>query len=58
MKLVFSFFFLVSLGGVTLSPLGTSAINWPIVTEDQCGAVGEIRLGRGNISNRRKPAPV
>jgi hypothetical protein len=24
-------FFLVSLGGVRLSPLGTSATNWPIV---------------------------
>jgi hypothetical protein len=25
------FFFLVSLGGVRLGPLGTSATNWPIV---------------------------
>jgi hypothetical protein len=28
---VFFFFFLVSWGGVRLSPLGTSAANWPIV---------------------------
>jgi hypothetical protein len=28
---LFKFFFLVSWGGVRLSPLGTSATNWPIV---------------------------
>jgi hypothetical protein len=29
--LVLGFFFLVCWGGVRLSPLGTSATNWPIV---------------------------
>jgi hypothetical protein len=26
--------------------------------DDECGAVGEMRLGRGNRSTRKKPAPV
>jgi hypothetical protein len=47
---------------VRLSPLGTSAINWPIVPapddNDECGAVGGMRIGRGNRSTRKKPAPV
>jgi hypothetical protein len=55
-------FFLVSWGGVRLSPLGTSATNWPIVPapmmDDECGAVGGMRIGRGNRSTQRKPASV
>jgi hypothetical protein len=62
-------FFLVSWDAVRLSPLGTSATNWPIVPapdddddddddDDECGAVGEMRIGRGNRSTRRKPAAV
>jgi hypothetical protein len=54
--------FLVSWGGVRLSPLGTSATNWPIVPapmiDDECGAVGGMRIGRGNRNIRRTPAPV
>jgi hypothetical protein len=59
-----SFFFLVSWGGVRLSLLGTSATNWPIVpapdvdNDDECGAVGGMRIDRGNRSTRRKPTPV
>jgi hypothetical protein len=45
---------------VRLSPLGTSAANWPIVSarmiDDEYGAVGGMRIGRGNRSTRRKPA--
>jgi hypothetical protein len=46
-----------------LSPLGTSATNWPILPapdddDDECGAVGGMRIGRGNRSIRRKPALV
>jgi hypothetical protein len=26
--------------------------------DDECGAVGEMRFGRGNLSTRRKPTPV
>jgi hypothetical protein len=39
-----------------------SATNWPIVPgqddDDGCGAVGGMRIGRGNRSTRRRPAPV
>jgi hypothetical protein len=47
-------------GGVRLSPLGTSATNWLTVPaqmiDDECGAVGGMRIGKGNRSTRRKPA--
>jgi hypothetical protein len=54
---------LVSLGGVRLSPLGTSAtvglLYQPrMIDVDDYGAVGGMRIGRGNRSTRRKPAPV
>jgi hypothetical protein len=61
-------FFLVSWGGVRLSPFGTLATNWPISPamdddddyddDDECGAVGGMLIGRENRSTRRKPAPV
>jgi hypothetical protein len=57
-------FFLVSLGGVRLSPLGTSATVGPLYQprmiddDDDYGAVGGMRNGRGNRNTRRKPAPV
>jgi hypothetical protein len=46
-----------------VSPLGTSATNWPIVPapddeDNKCGAVGGMIIGRGNRSTRRKPARV
>jgi hypothetical protein len=45
-----------------LSSLGTSATNWPIVPalddNEECGAIGEMRIGRGIWSTRRKPAPM
>jgi hypothetical protein len=56
--------FLVSWGGLRLSPLDTSATNWPMVPapdgddDDECGAIGGIRIGRGTQSTRRKPALV
>jgi hypothetical protein len=47
---------------VRLSPLGTSAIDWPIVpapdVDDECGAVGGMRISKGKRSTRTKPAPV
>jgi hypothetical protein len=55
-------FFLVYLGGVRLSPLGTSAtvglLHQPRMIDDDYGAVGGMRIGKGNRSTRRKPAPV
>jgi hypothetical protein len=29
-----------------------------MIDDDECGAVGGMRIGRGNRSTRRKPAPV
>jgi hypothetical protein len=56
------FLFLVSLGGVRLSPLGTSAtvglLYQPRMIDDNYGAVGKMRIGRGNRSTGGKPAPV
>jgi hypothetical protein len=54
-------FVFVSLGGVRLivSPLGTSAtVGYCTMIDDDYGAVGGMRIGRGNRSTRRKPAPV
>jgi hypothetical protein len=43
---------------VRLSPLVTSAINWPTVpAADETRAVGGFIIGRGNRGIRRKPAP-
>jgi hypothetical protein len=60
---VWPLFFLVSLVGVRLSPLGTSATvgllyQSRMIDYDDYGAVGGIRIGRGNRSTRTKPAPV
>jgi hypothetical protein len=57
------YFFLNSLGGVRLNPLGTSAtvclLYQPrMIDVDDYGAVGGMRIGRGNRRTRRKPAPV
>jgi hypothetical protein len=61
-KSIWRLFFLVSLRGVRLSPLGTLAtvglLYQPWMIDDDYGALGEMRIGRGNRSTRRKPAPV
>jgi hypothetical protein len=47
--------------GVRLSPLGTAATVWPTVPapdDDDCGAIGGMTIGTGNLSTRGKPAPV
>jgi hypothetical protein len=58
-ELVGSFF---SLGGVRLSPLGTLGtvvlLYQPRIINDDYGAVGGMRIGRGNRITRRRPAPV
>jgi hypothetical protein len=44
-----------------LGPLGTSAAEWPIVpAPGDCddGEFGGMKIGRGNRSTRRKPAPA
>jgi hypothetical protein len=55
-------FFLIGIvgGGVQLGPLGTAATNRPTVPapgDYDDGEIGGI-IGRGNLSTRRKPAPV
>jgi hypothetical protein len=30
----------------------------PRMIDDECGAVGEMIIGRGNLSTRRKPTPA
>jgi hypothetical protein len=54
-------FFIIS--GVGLSPLGTAATSGllykpQMVDEGDCGAIGGMKIGRGNRSTRRKPAPA
>jgi hypothetical protein len=47
-------------GGVQLGPLVTAATNRPIVPAPGDYDEGEIggKIGRGNRTTRRKPAPV
>jgi hypothetical protein len=51
------------ISGVGLSPLGTAATSGllykpQVIDEGDCGAIGGIKIGRGNWSTRRKPAPA
>jgi hypothetical protein len=55
--------FVVFLVGVGLSPLGTAATSGllyksQMIDEGDCGAIGGMKIGRGNQSTRRKPAPA
>jgi hypothetical protein len=48
-------------GGVQLGPLGTAATNKlsvPAPDDYDAGEIGGMRIGMGNRSTRRKPAPV
>jgi hypothetical protein len=48
-------------GGVPLGPLGVSATDWPIVAalrDYDDGEFGGMKIGKGNRSTRRKPAPA
>jgi hypothetical protein len=54
-----SFYFLLD----GTESLGTCGHFWPIVQtpiidEDDCGVIGGMKIGRGNRSSRRKPAPA
>jgi hypothetical protein len=56
-----SFFNIISLSGVRLSPFGTAATTGllyqpQIIDDADCGAIDEIKIGAGNRSTRRKPA--
>jgi hypothetical protein len=44
-----------------MGPLGTSATEWPIVPapdDYDDGEFGGMKIGKGNRSTRRKPAPA
>jgi hypothetical protein len=54
---------IIILSGVRLSPLGTAAttglLYQPRMIDDgDCGAIGGMKIGRGNRSIRRKPVQV
>jgi hypothetical protein len=49
--------------GVGLSPLGTAATSGllyklQMINEGDCGAIGGMKIGKGNRSTRRKPTPA
>jgi hypothetical protein len=47
-------------GGVQLGPLGTEATDWPTVLApgDYDVEFGGMKIGKGNLSTRIKPAPA
>jgi hypothetical protein len=54
---------LLLLVGWDLSPLGTAATTGllyqpQMIDDGECGAIGRMKIGRGNRSTRRKPAPA
>jgi hypothetical protein len=47
--------------GWDLSPLGTAATNGllyqsQMIDDGDCGAIGRMKIGKGNLSTQRKPA--
>jgi hypothetical protein len=62
-KLHSIYFIIIIISGVGLSPLGTAAPSGllykpQMIDEGDCGATGGMKIGRGNRSTRRKPAPA
>jgi hypothetical protein len=63
MGLQYFFNIIIIISGVGLSSLGTVAISGQLykpqmIDEGDCGAIGGMKIGRGNQSTWRKPAPV
>jgi hypothetical protein len=55
--------FLIIFSGVGLSPLDTATTSGllykpQMIDEGDCGAIGGMKIGKGNRSTRRKPAAV
>jgi hypothetical protein len=53
----------IIVSGVRLSPLGTAATTGllyqpQMIDDGDCGEIGGMKIGRGNRSIRRKPAPA
>jgi hypothetical protein len=60
---IFLLFFFIIVSGVRLSPLGTAATTGllyqpQMIDDGDCGEISGIKIGRGNRSTRRKPAPA
>jgi hypothetical protein len=56
-------FFIILLSGVRLSPLGSAATTGllyqpQMIHDGDCGAIGGMKIGRGNRSTREKSAQV
>jgi hypothetical protein len=54
-------FIIIIISGVRLSPLGTAAATGVLyqpqmIDDGDCGAIGGMKIGRGNRSTWRKPA--
>jgi hypothetical protein len=55
--------FFIIISRVGLCPLGTAATagllyKSQMIDKGDCGAIGGMKIGRGNRSTRRKPAPA
>jgi hypothetical protein len=55
--------FFIIIRGVRLSPLGTVATTGllyqpQMIDDGDCGAVGGMKIGKGNLSTRRIPVPA
>jgi hypothetical protein len=60
---IYNFFIIILLSRVRLSPLGIAATTGllyqpQMIDDGDCGAIGGMKIGRGNRSTRRKPAPA
>jgi hypothetical protein len=53
------FFFLKLLGGTLGTAATTGLLYQPrMIGDGDCGEIGEMKIGRGNRSTRRKPDPA
>jgi hypothetical protein len=60
---LWTFIIIIIISGVGLSPLGTAATSGllykpQMIDECDCGAIGGMKIGRGNRRTWRKPAPA
>jgi hypothetical protein len=62
-RLIIIIIIIIIISGVRLSPLGTAATTGlsyqpQMIDDGDCGAIGGMKIGRGNRSTWRRPAPV
>jgi hypothetical protein len=61
-KILCYYYYFIILSGARLSPVGTAAntgllYQLQMIDDGDCGAIGGMKIGTGNRSTRRKPAP-